>query len=1007
MYKQNNRTMKIKIQSFSIWMLMMLLGVALATTSCSDEEESANAVPTVTGFSPESTSVGEETTVTITGTNLQNVGRVKIGADIVLTDDAILSTSGTEVKVKFIPEAMASGLITVITPVGSARSENEFTVKHAIVPAGTPVVLNGDDLKTGESYSEIEITGEDLDAVTRVILDETEAGIVLQEPERLVVTLPYLGGNKTVTLALKYMAPADGEEDFGTATEAEVVVRTDFYVTEPSEGPTVATCDESVINGYPFTITGKNLHQIEAVYLNDVADENKIAFSLEQDEETDRMSCTINPEIITRLTGNAIIVRYWRDVLETLTEEFEIRLTEPVVNPLETTAVEALVQFTLDGESLNIIEVVTIGGKTAAIVTPEGGRINTELTVAVPFFEEEEIAAPLPVVLKYKDITAAEEADLLAMTLEQQLTVTMPVAPVVTLVPESATYNHSFTLEGTCLDKVEAVYLNAKADANRLPITLEDGKLVCSLLAIDLPEGISIHEGKNVILIEYWNGNRTHALPQQIDIRPAAPEVTSLSATSVAALGELTLNGENLRMVNKVTIGGVEIAKDAFKSQAATALTVMVPYFAETGAKTLTVTYANAMAGGEDADVSYAPGVTVTEPAGKPEVTALSYDGKSATFDITGANLNYVEKVLLGSTKVTVSAATATKLTCALPDNTAEGSYDVSITYWAGNKTEQLSQQLTVAYVPTMTGMVDASGKVITEIELAWDAENTTFTFVGTHLDKITGITLDGNTIGSTDITVSEDKTKLSFILAKSSVTIGSGKTFIFSYGDGKSLSVSDITINAAKANYIHKNVVLKMGDYYDPLTGTVYNSKPDETVLNSGAILRIYAGAQGGNIGHTFDNNTQVGHRVDFWRVGNTGVKAAGVKEVTAIKEFLNSDEASTSLITVDWVQSVSVVEGVNLYDKGKKDSQVARYKAETSDANIAYNAGTGSDNGYYEGTVVGQITGVLTRESGTKNIGFIVMRKIDITADNNINNIVFTIDSYFPRNYNDVYKK
>lgn len=994
--------MKIKIQSLSIWMLMMLLGVALATTSCSDEEESANAVPTVTGFSPEFTSVGEETVVTITGTNLQHTGRVKIGTDIVLTDDAIIGTGATEVKVKFIPDMMTSGVITVITPVGSARSADEFTVKHAIVPAGTPVVLNADALNGGESYSEIEITGEDLDAVARVMLDETEAAIVQQEPERLVVTLPYLGGNKTVTLALKYMAVA-GEDGSGTATEAEIVVRTDFYVTEPSEGPTVATCDNSVINGYPFSITGKNLHQIEAVYLNEVSDANKIVFSLEQGEDTDRLSCTINPEIITRLTGNSIIVRYWRTQTETLTDDFEIRLTEPVVSPLETTAVEALAQLTLDGESLNIIEVVTIGGKTAAIVTPEGGRVNTQLTVIVPFFEEAEIAAPLPVVLKYKDITATEEADLLAMTLEQQLTVTMPVAPVVTAVPESATYNYSFTLQGTDLDKVEAVYLNAKADANRLPITLEDGNLVCSLLAIDLSEGISIHEGKNVILIEYWSGNRTHALPEQIDIRPAAPEVTSLSAPSVAALDKLTLNGANLRMVNKVAIGGVEIAKAAFESQTATALTVTVPYFAEPGAKTLTMTYANAMAGGTDATVSYTPGVTVTEPAGKPEVTALSYDGKSATFDITGTNLTYVEKVLLGSTEVAVSAATATKLTCALPANTAEGSYDVSITYWAGNKTERLSQQLTIAYMLTMTGMVDAAGKVITEIELAWDTENTTFTFAGTHLNKITGVTLGVNTVNSDAITFSEDNKKLNFMLANEKVEAGSGKTFVFNYGDGQQLTVSDITIKPVVANYVHKGVVLKMGTYYDPLTGTVYEEKPNETVMSSGAILRFYAGAGGGNIGHT---SSEGGYRVDFWRVGNTGVKAAGVKEVAAIKAFLESDEASTSLITVDWVQSVSVVEGVNLYDKGKKDSQVARFKAETSDANIAYNAGTGNDNGYYEGTMVGQITGVLTRESGTKNIGFIVMKKIEM-PENNINNTVFTIDSYFPRNYNDVYKK
>ncbi len=809
--------------------MLVVISALLTVVACS-EEELANAAPTVTGFSPESTSVGEETTVTITGTNLQNVGRVKIGADIVLTDDAILSTSGTEVKVKFIPEAMTSGLITVITPVGSARSENEFTVKHAIVPAGTPVVLNGDDLKTGESYSEIEITGEDLDAVIKVMLDENEAGIVLQEAERLIVALPYLGGNKTVKLALRYMAAA-GEEDFGTATEAEIVVREDFYVTEPSEGPAFISCENSVINGYPFIITGKNLHQVEGVYLNEVKGENEIAVALEKGEDTDRLSCSINPEIITRLTGNSIIVRYWRTQTETLTEEFEIRLTEPVVNPLETTAVEALAQFTLHGESLNIIEVVTIGGKTATIVTPEGGRVNTQLTVAVPFFEEEEIAAPLPVVLKYKDITAAEEADLLAMTLEQQLTVTLPVAPVVTLVPESATYNHSFTLEGTCLDKVEAVYLNAKADANRLPITLEDGKLVCSLLAIDLPEGISIHEGKNVILIEYWNGNRTHALSQQIDIRPAAPEVTSLSATSVAALGELTLNGENLRMVNKVTIGGVEIAKAAFKSQAATALTMTVPYFAETGAKTLTVTYANAMAGGEDADVSYAPGVTVTEPAGKPEVTALSYDGKSATFDITGANLNYVEKVLLGSTKVTVSAATATKLTCALPDNTAEGSYDVSITYWAGNKTEQLSQQLTVAYVPTMAGMVDASGKEITEIGISGNA--TTFIFAGTHLDKITSVTFGSNTISGGNLEVSEDKKTLSFELFNVNIEVGNDKTFTFNYGDGQVLTVSGITISKTMANYVWKDVKLHAAGSKDVATGyKFFNTATGESCL-------------------------------------------------------------------------------------------------------------------------------------------------------------------------------
>lgn len=776
--------------------VLIMVNAFFSIIGCSDEDD-LKAGTTITSFSPEITKAGQETVVTIFGTNLQKPNCVKIGTDIILTDDAILYLNSKEIKVKFTPEYATSGVITVVVSGVSVSSTDEFVITSSDAQLGKPVVVNSDELDGGESYSNIEFVGENLSSVLCVMFDDAEAKILLQEAGKLVAQIPCIGDSKSVKLTLKYTAAA-GDEEFEEGTEAEVVVRTDFHVTEPLEYPTFDSCDKSTVNGYPFTITGTNLLQVEAVYLNEMDKQHEIAYTLENDGKTDRLVCSINPEIITKMTGNSIIVRFRKDQIKTLTEAFEINQTEPTVNPLENTTVEVLTRLTLTGESLKIVESVAIGGEMAAIVTPEGGRTNTELIVTIPFFEKEITA---DVVLKYKDITSTDE-NLLELKLEQQLTIKLPAEPIVTDVPEKAMYNATFELGGTDLDKVEAVYLNEKKDANKLKFELSaDSKLVCSLKKEDILQDIQIVQGKNALLIEYWGGRKVVSLGKQLEISLVAPIVTSLSTTSVAFLSELTLNGTDLDMVDKVTIGNQEITE--FKRKTATVLTLQVPYFAETGKKTLSVTYVDVLAG-DNKTVAYADGVTVTEPADKPTITELTYNGTATTFDITGTNLDKVEEVLLGTTKVTVSTANATKLTCQLPDNTAEGNYKVTVSYWGGNATEE--SELTIAYNPTVTGMVNEAGQSITEIALTGD--NITFIFAGNHLDKITSIVLDSKTIGNDDITVSEDKKTLSFTLANTDFTLGNDKAFMFYYDTDKTITVSGITIKENKqVNYIWKDV--------------------------------------------------------------------------------------------------------------------------------------------------------------------------------------------------------
>ena len=220
----------------------------LAAVSCNEKlniSEYHSSEPSISGFSPVEGPAG--TQITVEGHGLGKITSAKINGEEIEIKYCI---SNSVIILKATDNA-SSGRLTLEGPDGVAESEDVFTYTYPV-----PVIEKTPEKDEFFAANPAVITGENLNAVSRVTFGDTEAEIISSSKKELVFMVPDL--RETVDLDFFYF---DGSEYVSAMTISDVqVVRQVPAVTELSKETDDVTGDE-------ITVTGKYLNFVETITL--------------------------------------------------------------------------------------------------------------------------------------------------------------------------------------------------------------------------------------------------------------------------------------------------------------------------------------------------------------------------------------------------------------------------------------------------------------------------------------------------------------------------------------------------------------------------------------------------------------------------------------------------------------------------------------------------------------------------------------------------------------------
>lgn len=219
--------------------------------------------PVVTEVDPENMTGTVGDVVTLTGRNFTDAEVFFVGADGTEVQATLEETSTTETLVFTVPEGAQTGPITIRTTVDGEEFETqtgEFTIGES-----QGASITGISEARGIPGYTLNLTGENLTAVTGVTVGGEEADFEEQEDGTLNVTIP------------EGVQPGENVEIVVTTAAGESEPFTDFAVDDPAMYPTVTAVesedpDAEEMTGAPgdvITITGTNLAGAE-VYFGDV-----------------------------------------------------------------------------------------------------------------------------------------------------------------------------------------------------------------------------------------------------------------------------------------------------------------------------------------------------------------------------------------------------------------------------------------------------------------------------------------------------------------------------------------------------------------------------------------------------------------------------------------------------------------------------------------------------------------------------------------------------------------
>ncbi len=271
------------------------LTLALLMWSCNEElvyDVPEENTPEIESFSPEEGRHG--TYLTIMGQYLSKVDSVSVGGAVAtikyrINDESMVVIVGAEAQ---------SGAVEVRNSFGSAKATKDFTISY-------PVPGISKYPSTAKAYEKIIIEGENLDLVTAVHFDTTQAVVLAAFPELIEVEVPYFK-SLTGKIALTY-----------PTTDGEAALLTDEAFALDIVPPDFTDVPDGAFVDVEINIFGSELYLIDSVLFGDVPGEIV-------EQETDKLlvrvprgfAATGTVSLSAKYSGNEIV----------LTDAFQVRV---------------------------------------------------------------------------------------------------------------------------------------------------------------------------------------------------------------------------------------------------------------------------------------------------------------------------------------------------------------------------------------------------------------------------------------------------------------------------------------------------------------------------------------------------------------------------------------------------------------------------------------------------------------------------------------------------------
>lgn len=286
-------------------------------------------------------------------------------------------------------------------------------------------------------------------------------------------------------------------------------------------------------------------------------------------------------------------------------------------------------------------------------------------------------------------------------------------SPTTTAVSPNANVKpgETITITGTDLDLVKT--LSIPGDNGSSPFTVNAAKTAITAV---LPNAVK----DGAIVLTTYSGIAINAATNLV---VASSTVSSITPAPVKNGAELTIKGTNLDLIENISFPNVSSAITAFNSKTATEIKVTVPETAQAGTITLTA------ASGKTCSGAY----TLVQPSVTSTSTPI-VGGQTIT--LNGTNLDLVSAVSFeGSTEtINIQTQTESSLSFVIP-NTILGSSKILFKCKNG-----------VALTATTVNVTPTSLAYITVMPTSGD-QGATLTILGGNFDKISSITLAGQTL--------------------------------------------------------------------------------------------------------------------------------------------------------------------------------------------------------------------------------------------------------------------
>jgi hypothetical protein len=681
--------------------------------------------PTVTGLSPSTGTGSGGTSITITGTNFNNVTSVMFGTTAAASFTVNSPTSITAVS----PSHVAGTVDVTVTAAGGTSATGSADQYVFTAPAGIPTVTSlGTSSGTTAGGTSVTILGTNLDNVTSVMF-----GAVAAQSFHI---------NSSTSITAISSAESAGQVDVTVTNSAGTSAMTtaDRY-TFVSNAPIVTSLGTNVgtsAGGTQVTITGQNFLGTTAVYFGSTA-----ATSFTVNSPT-----SITATAPAHMAGTVDVTVVTPNGTSATSSADQYAFVDPAAVP-SVTGLSASSGPAAGGTSLTIngMNFLNVTGVYFAGVAVSNYTVLSSTSIAVT----------TPSGSGTVDVTVTTLAGSSATSTADQYTFTgaAPTTPTVIALDTSSgttTAGNTVTIYGTGFLNATNVYFGSVAATS---FTVVADAMLTAVAPVQAAGTVDI-------TVQGPGGTSSDVSADRYTYFSAGspPSISGLSSSSGSLNGGdlLTIHGSGF--ANASAVWFVPVGQNG--SIAATGAVQATQFLVTSDASLVAVTPADdpgmydvvvVAPAGDSAvttDDQYRfvgapgsnPGNNLPPASNDPTITSLSTNsgpllgGNSVT--ITGTNLTAVSGVLFGTQRATSFVMNADGTVTAVAPGESAGTVDVRVVTLNGTTALTSADQYTFAPPPpppTITGLSVAVGPT---------TGGAAVTISGTNLTQVTGVTFDG-----------------------------------------------------------------------------------------------------------------------------------------------------------------------------------------------------------------------------------------------------------------------